>query len=80
MPITKEQTTTVIEKALIGRNLLPSPRFYHVCFVLSFLTTSLILPPLTAREGSYSPYSNFRVGACLIAEDGTYVLGANVGK
>ena len=32
-----------------------------------------------ARSGSYSPYSNFRVGAALLADDGaTFILGANV--
>ncbi|KAK9345914.1 cytidine deaminase [Lipomyces starkeyi] len=33
---------------------------------------------LDARSLSYSPYSKFRVGAVLIAQDGTYVEGANV--
>jgi hypothetical protein len=32
-----------------------------------------------ARDGSYSPYSNFRVGACLLGDDGeTFIKGANV--
>ncbi|KAL8283665.1 hypothetical protein RQP46_005460 [Phenoliferia psychrophenolica] len=39
---------------------------------------TLIQNSLKARDGSYSPYSHFRVGACLLAEDGTYVFGANV--
>ncbi len=30
-----------------------------------------------AREGSYSPYSNFQVGAALRLADGTIVKGAN---
>lgn len=34
--------------------------------------------PRAARDGSYSPYSNFRVGACLLASDGSFVPGANV--
>ncbi|ORY88175.1 cytidine deaminase-like protein [Leucosporidium creatinivorum] len=38
----------------------------------------LIISALKARDGSYSPYSNFRVGAALLAEDETIVLGANV--
>ncbi|KAK9376441.1 cytidine deaminase [Lipomyces chichibuensis] len=33
---------------------------------------------LDARSLSYSPYSKFRVGAVLVAEDGTYIEGANV--
>lgn len=33
---------------------------------------------LEARNLSYSPYSNFRVGCCLLTEDGTFVNGANV--
>ncbi|BGP15537.1 hypothetical protein JCM10213_006475 [Rhodosporidiobolus nylandii] len=39
---------------------------------------TLIANALSARDGSYSPYSSFRVGACLLAEDGTFVKGANV--
>ncbi|GAA6042566.1 hypothetical protein JCM8097_003134 [Rhodosporidiobolus ruineniae] len=38
----------------------------------------LIQYALEARSGSYSPYSHFRVGACLLAEDGSFVKGANV--
>ncbi|MBO4340021.1 MAG: cytidine deaminase [Bacteroidales bacterium] len=30
-----------------------------------------------ARKGSYSPYSNFQVGAALRLEDGTIIKGAN---
>ncbi|KAJ3915527.1 cytidine deaminase, partial [Lentinula edodes] len=33
---------------------------------------------LTAREFSYSPYSKFRVGAALLASDGTIIKGANI--
>lgn len=33
---------------------------------------------LEARELSYSPYSKFRVGCCLLTNDGEYVTGANV--
>ena len=32
----------------------------------------------TAAEGSYSPYSHFRVGAALIVEDGRVFSSANV--
>ena len=32
---------------------------------------------LEARKNSYSPYSHFRVGACLVSEDGECFTGAN---
>ncbi|GAA5838194.1 hypothetical protein JCM9279_004152 [Rhodotorula babjevae] len=38
----------------------------------------LIASALSARNGSYSPYSKFRVGACLLTEAGEFVQGANV--
>ncbi|KAM0787330.1 hypothetical protein ACM66B_003419 [Microbotryomycetes sp. NB124-2] len=38
----------------------------------------LIQLSLDARSGSYSPYSNFRVGACLLTDDGEFVTGANI--
>lgn len=31
-----------------------------------------------ARENAYAPYSNFKVGACLLCKDGTTFLGANI--
>ncbi|KAK4055927.1 hypothetical protein OIO90_002920 [Microbotryomycetes sp. JL221] len=39
---------------------------------------TLIQKSLQARNGSYSPYSNFRVGACLLTTDGEFVQGANI--
>ncbi len=33
---------------------------------------------IDAREKSYSPYSNFKVGACLRTSDGTHYTGCNV--
>ena len=31
-----------------------------------------------AMENSYSPYSNFKVGACLLCKDGTIYTGCNI--
>ncbi|BGP39490.1 hypothetical protein JCM10450v2_003452 [Rhodotorula kratochvilovae] len=39
---------------------------------------TLISSALAARDGSYSPYSGFRVGACLLTDEGEFVKGANV--
>jgi cytidine deaminase len=33
---------------------------------------------VSAKENSYSPYSKFRVGSCLLTEDGKYFQGTNV--
>ncbi|SCW04120.1 LAFE_0H06370g1_1 [Lachancea fermentati] len=33
---------------------------------------------LKARELSYSPYSRFRVGCCILTKTGDFVVGANV--
>jgi cytidine deaminase len=30
-----------------------------------------------ARDNSYSPYSKFRVGCCLLTENGEFILGRN---
>ncbi|MGL5295841.1 MAG: cytidine deaminase [Culicoidibacterales bacterium] len=38
----------------------------------------LITAAVKALEHTYSPYSNFRVGAALLLKDGTIVLGANI--
>lgn len=42
------------------------------------MNNSLVQKAIEARKKSYSPYSNFAVGAALEAEDGTIFLGANV--
>ena len=38
----------------------------------------LIAKAKEARELSYSPYSNFKVGAALLTKDGKVFLGANI--
>ena len=38
----------------------------------------LVASALKARELSYSPYSNFAVGAALLCKDGDVILGANI--
>ncbi|MCI8626278.1 MAG: cytidine deaminase [Lachnospiraceae bacterium] len=38
----------------------------------------LIEKAFEAREHAYVPYSGFRVGACILTTDGTYILGANI--
>lgn len=37
-----------------------------------------IIKAIEACNNSYSPYSNFKVGACLVMENGEYILGTNV--
>ena len=39
---------------------------------------SLIEAALSARQASYSPYSNFQVGATLLTEEGTIYTGCNI--
>jgi cytidine deaminase len=38
----------------------------------------LIATSLAARQQAYAPYSNYRVGAALLAADGTVFTGCNV--
>ena len=38
----------------------------------------LVQMALDARKNSYSPYSNYKVGAALLCEDGTVYTGCNV--
>ena len=38
----------------------------------------LIEEALKARENSYSPYSNFKVGAAVLCKDGNVFHGANI--
>ena len=38
----------------------------------------LLLRAQQARENAYVPYSHYRVGACLLCEDGTEYTGCNV--
>lgn len=38
----------------------------------------LIEKSIEALKLSYSPYSNFRVGAAILLKDGTIILGANI--
>lgn len=39
---------------------------------------SLIEAALSARQASYSPYSNYQVGAALLTESGTVYTGCNI--
>ena len=38
----------------------------------------LILKAREAINNAYAPYSNFKVGACILLKDGTYIMGSNV--
>ena len=38
----------------------------------------LVLKAIEARKLSYSPYSHFKVGAAVLAKDGSVFVGANI--
>ena len=38
----------------------------------------LINLAFTAAENAYAPYSNYKVGACVLCKDGNHILGANI--
>lgn len=38
----------------------------------------LLMEAMKARENAYTPYSNYKVGAALITEDGTLYRGCNI--
>lgn len=42
------------------------------------MITHLIEKAVQAREASYSPYSNYQVGAALLTEDGEIYTGCNI--
>lgn len=40
--------------------------------------TDLIQKAIDARKNTYSPYSNFGVGAAILLKDGNVILGSNI--
>jgi cytidine deaminase len=42
------------------------------------MTDALVAAAKAAREHAFAPYSRFKVGAALLADDGTVVTGCNV--
>jgi cytidine deaminase len=64
--LSEEQKTKLIQAAIEGE------------FTMSFSIPDVPLIPCVAKAGSYSPYSKFRVGAALLASNGTIIKGANI--
>lgn len=38
----------------------------------------LVDKAFAARKNAYAPYSHFKVGACVLLKDGSYIYGANI--
>lgn len=66
----------------IPRQLTPQERTKLMAAVLEgrfpYRTWFLLVNMDIAREMAYSPYSNFRVGAALLTDDGEIIKGANI--
>lgn len=45
---------------------------------MSVTPEDLVAQAIGARQLAYAPYSNYLVGAAVLAEDGTVILGCNV--
>lgn len=45
---------------------------------VEFNPAVLVAHALTARQRAYAPYSHYQVGAAVLVDDGTIVLGCNV--
>jgi len=58
-------------------NIEASGYVYESMDDLSPEDKSLMEVAIEATQNSYSPYSNFRVGAALLLEDGTVITGSN---
>jgi len=50
---------------------------YESIFELAPQDQELMEKAIAIRKDAYAPYSQFRVGAALLLEDGTFVLGSN---
>merc|ERR1711953_1307389 len=63
---------------LLGMGVEQKPLFVTQVDKLEAKVQALCHESLLARRSSYSPYSQFAVGAALLCADGTTVLGCNV--